>query len=108
MIQILLRKTHNENPKIFTWTKDAETILSKVNKCKEVLQTGHQCNQVVSTEFLICQLSVKDLFPVFCRLSESIAQSLVFAPYKSVEWLWIERVESIKETGKVYLPTLSK
>jgi transposase len=34
-------KIHNENPKIFTWTKDADTILSKVNKCKEVLQTGH-------------------------------------------------------------------
>jgi transposase len=31
----------NENPKIFTWTKDAKTILSKVKKCKEVLQTGH-------------------------------------------------------------------
>jgi transposase len=34
-------RIHNENPKIFTWTKDADTILSKVNKCKELLQTGH-------------------------------------------------------------------
>jgi transposase len=32
---------HNDNPKIFVWVKDAETILSKVKKCKEVLQTGH-------------------------------------------------------------------
>jgi transposase len=39
-IMDFLRK-HNENPKIFTWTKDAKTILSKVNKCKEVLRTGH-------------------------------------------------------------------
>jgi len=32
---------HNENPKIFTWTKDADTILAKVAKCKELLGTGH-------------------------------------------------------------------
>ena len=32
---------HNDNPKIFVWVKDADTILSKVKKCKEVLQTGH-------------------------------------------------------------------
>ena len=32
---------HNESPKIFTWTKDADTILTKVAKCKEVLGTGH-------------------------------------------------------------------
>lgn len=32
---------HNEKPKIFTWTKDADTILAKVSKCKEVLGTGH-------------------------------------------------------------------
>jgi transposase len=32
---------HNENPRIFTWTKDADTILAKVAKCKEVLGTGH-------------------------------------------------------------------
>lgn len=30
---------HNDNPKIFTWTKDANTILSKVGKCKEALGT---------------------------------------------------------------------
>ncbi len=34
-------ETHNENPKIFTWTKDADTILAKVAKCKELLGTGH-------------------------------------------------------------------
>ena len=34
-------KKHNENPKIFTWTKDADTILSKVAKCKEALGTVH-------------------------------------------------------------------
>ena len=32
---------HNEKPKIFTWTKDADTILAKVAKCKELLGTGH-------------------------------------------------------------------
>jgi len=32
---------HNEKPKIFTWTKDADTILSKVAKCKETLGTVH-------------------------------------------------------------------
>ena len=34
-------KMHNENPKIFTWTKDANTILSKVIKCTEALGTAH-------------------------------------------------------------------
>jgi hypothetical protein len=34
-------RIHNENLKLFIWTKDAETILSKVKKCKELLQTGH-------------------------------------------------------------------
>lgn len=32
---------HNRNPKIFVWTKDAETILAKVAKCKEALGTLH-------------------------------------------------------------------
>ena len=30
---------HNANPKIFTWTKDADTILAKIAKCKEALGT---------------------------------------------------------------------
>ena len=34
-------KKQNENPKIFTWTKDADTILAKVAKCTEALGTGH-------------------------------------------------------------------
>jgi transposase len=32
---------HNETPKIFTWTKDADTILAKVKKCTELLGTVH-------------------------------------------------------------------
>jgi transposase len=32
---------HNENPKIFTWTKDADTILGKVSKCIDLLGTAH-------------------------------------------------------------------
>ena len=32
---------HNADPKIFTWTKDADTILAKVAKCKEALGTVH-------------------------------------------------------------------
>jgi transposase len=32
---------HNAAPKIFTWTKDADTILAKVVKCKEALGTLH-------------------------------------------------------------------
>lgn len=32
---------HNANPKIFTWTKDADTILAKVAKCKVALGTVH-------------------------------------------------------------------
>ena len=32
---------HNVDPKIFTWTKDADTILAKIAKCKEALGTLH-------------------------------------------------------------------
>lgn len=34
-------RVYNENPKIFVWTKDSDTILLKVNKCKELLLTPH-------------------------------------------------------------------
>jgi transposase len=34
-------KKHNENPKVYKWTKDADTILAKVVKCKEVLGKVH-------------------------------------------------------------------
>jgi len=32
---------HNEDPRVYTWTKDADTILAKVAKCKDLLGTGH-------------------------------------------------------------------
>jgi transposase len=32
---------HNRNPQKFVWTKGAETILAKVNRCKEALGTPH-------------------------------------------------------------------
>ncbi len=30
---------HNTDPKIFTWTKDADTILAKVANCKAAFET---------------------------------------------------------------------
>jgi transposase len=33
--------THNAHPKPFVWTKSAEMILSKVSKCKAILETVH-------------------------------------------------------------------
>lgn len=32
---------HNAAPKRFVWTKDADMILGKINRCKEALGTGH-------------------------------------------------------------------
>ena len=32
---------NNENPKIFTWTKDADTILAKIQRCKASAGTAH-------------------------------------------------------------------
>jgi transposase len=32
---------HNRNPKKFVWTKNAQTILAKINHCKEALGTAH-------------------------------------------------------------------
>ena len=34
-------EAHNDAPKIFTWTKDADTILAKIVKCKQALGTLH-------------------------------------------------------------------
>ncbi len=34
-------EVHNGAPKIFVWTKDADTILAKVGKCKKALGTLH-------------------------------------------------------------------
>ena len=39
-IKLFLEK-HNEAPKIFKWTKDADTIITKVNICREALVTVH-------------------------------------------------------------------
>lgn len=32
---------NNANPKTFTWTKDADTILAKIERCKESVRTLH-------------------------------------------------------------------
>lgn len=32
---------HNQNPKVFTWTASAETIMAKITKCKEALDAPH-------------------------------------------------------------------
>lgn len=34
-------RAHNENPKIFKWSKDADTIMAKVMNCKEALVAVH-------------------------------------------------------------------
>jgi len=34
-------KTYNDDPKPFVWTKDADMILAKIQRCKEALGTGH-------------------------------------------------------------------
>jgi len=34
-------EVHNENPKVYTWTKDADTIIAKWIKCKEALGALH-------------------------------------------------------------------
>jgi transposase len=39
-IQAYLQE-HNRDPKKFVWTKDAHTILAKINRCKEALGTPH-------------------------------------------------------------------
>jgi transposase len=33
--------THNQNPKVFIWSASVETIMSKIAKCKEALETPH-------------------------------------------------------------------
>ena len=32
---------HNKHPKRFIWTKDADMILAKIQRCKEALGTAH-------------------------------------------------------------------
>ncbi len=34
-------QTHNQNPKVFVWSASVDTIMSKIAKCKEVLDSQH-------------------------------------------------------------------
>ena len=34
-------EAHNQNPKVFIWSASVEKIMSKISKCKEVLETLH-------------------------------------------------------------------
>jgi len=34
-------ESHNQNPKIFVWTASVETIMRKISKCKDLLETPH-------------------------------------------------------------------
>ena len=34
-------ESHNQNPKVFVWTASAESIMSKISKCKDLLETAH-------------------------------------------------------------------
>jgi hypothetical protein len=34
-------ENHNQNPHVFIWSASADAIMSKIAKCKEVLETLH-------------------------------------------------------------------
>lgn len=34
-------ESHNQNPKVFTWTASVESIMRKISKCKDLLETPH-------------------------------------------------------------------
>lgn len=34
-------ESHNQNPQVFVWTASPESILKKISKCKELLETPH-------------------------------------------------------------------
>ena len=34
-------ESHNQNPKVFVWTASVESIMRKVSKCKDLLETPH-------------------------------------------------------------------
>lgn len=34
-------ESHNQNPRVFVWSASVESIMSKISKCKEVLETLH-------------------------------------------------------------------
>jgi transposase len=33
--------SHNQNPRVFTWTASVKSIMTKISKCKETLDAGH-------------------------------------------------------------------
>jgi len=34
-------ESHNQNPKVFVWTASVESIMTKISKCKDLLETEH-------------------------------------------------------------------
>ncbi|HKZ57536.1 MAG TPA: IS630 family transposase [Thermodesulfovibrionales bacterium] len=34
-------ESHNQNPKVFVWTASVESIMRKISKCKDLLETAH-------------------------------------------------------------------
>jgi transposase len=34
-------ESHNQNPRVFVWTASVQSIMTKIVKCKEVLDAGH-------------------------------------------------------------------
>ena len=34
-------ESHNQNPKVFIWTASVESIMTKISKCKDLLETAH-------------------------------------------------------------------
>ncbi len=34
-------KSHNQNPRVFVWKASADSIMTKIAKCKEALGTRH-------------------------------------------------------------------
>lgn len=34
-------ESHNQNPKVFVWTASVESIMTKISKCKDLLETAH-------------------------------------------------------------------
>jgi transposase len=34
-------ESHNQNPKVFVWTASVESIMTKISKCKDLLETPH-------------------------------------------------------------------
>ena len=34
-------ESHNQNPKVFVWTASVKSIMTKISKCKDLLETEH-------------------------------------------------------------------